>query len=213
MKSIDRHSQYLDLIPAYLRRQLTAIQTAETELHFQQCTECASELRYARRLHEHFQRQVGGEKLLDNIDQQLDAEADWLSPVREQQNFERLWSRIEYNAMTTSKLSRRWLLPAALAATLLLAIGLPWYQKSKAPDYRTLADSNSHIVCGQLRIRFSDNFPTADIQNLLQSVDAHIVDGPTPHGVYTLRTTNSITSATRALHLHPAVVLVEPTDC
>jgi hypothetical protein len=104
-------------------------------------------------------------------------------------------------------------LPAAAAATLVLAVALPWYQKSLAPDYRTMANSNIHATCGQLRIRFIDNFSTSDMQNLLQSVDAYVVDGPTPHGVYTLRTNKSAAVTLRTLHLHPAVELVEPTDC
>lgn len=211
MKSIDRHMQYIALIPAYLHRQLTAAKAAEAARHFRECAECSAELQYARQLHEHFQQHLTNP--VEGTDMQPDVIAAWLSPAHEQQNFDRLWSRIEYDAATPSKSIRRWWLPAAAAAALLLTVALPWYQKSLAPDYRTMANSDSHATCGQLRIRFIDNFSAADMQSLLQSVDAHIVDGPTPHGVYTLRTNQPAAKALQTLHLHPAVALVEPTDC
>lgn len=211
----ERHAQYIALIPAYLSHQLTAPKAVEAELHFQQCEECAAELHYAAQLHEHFQQRRKIVKLWDDTAQ--DVELNWLNPTREQKNFDQLWSRIEYNAARTATTSRhRWFAIAAAAA--LLAIALPlsktaWYQTATTPEYKTLADSNTRVACGQLRVRFVDNFAAADMQSLLQSVDAHIVDGPTPHGVYTLRTRESATTALHTLRLHPAVALVEPTDC
>lgn len=217
----ERHAEYFALIPAYLSDQLTAVQSAEAALHFQQCDECSAELQYVRQLHEHFQRLQDTARIFNDTHATPAAETEW-SPARAQKNFDRLWSRIEYNAAMNAKASRRRWLPIA-AAALLLAIALPlsknvWYpaigyQKSMTPEYKTLADSNSRVACGQLRIRFIDNFSTADMRSLLQSVDAHIVDGPTPHGVYTLRTRRPADSVLQKLHLHPAVALVEPTDC
>ena len=214
----ERHAQFFALIPAYLSDQLTAAKSAEAALHFQQCTECAAELHYVRQLHQYFQRQHEAVKIWGNTDTSQEVEANWLSPDRAQKNFDQLWSRIEYGAATTTKASRRRWLPVAAAAALLLAISLPlyknvWHQNALAPQYRTLADSDALVACGQLRIRFVDNFSTAAMQSLLQAVDAHIVDGPTPHGVYTLRTSKPAAAVMQKLHLHPAVALVEPTDC
>lgn len=225
----ERHTEYLALIPAYLSHQLSAIKSAEAALHFERCAECSAELHYARQLHEHFQQQRETANFWADADAPLDAEMNWLSPAHEQKNFDRLWSRIEYSmatattAATTPKVSQRRWFSLAIAAGLLLAVSLSIYkeafyksaiyQKMTAPEYKTLADSTARVACGQLRIRFIDNFSAADMQNLLQSVDAHIVDGPTPHGVYTLRSGMPTTSVLQKLHLHPAVALVEPTDC
>lgn len=218
MNSVERHAEYFVLIPAYLSHQLSTAQSAAAELHFQQCDECAAELHYVLQLHKYFQRQQEITKFSANTITPQAMEANWLSPAREQQNFDRLWSRIEYNAATSATISRRRWLPMAVAAALLLAIALPLsknigHQNAPAPEYRTLAASNSRVVCGQLRIRFIDNFAAIDMRSLLQSVDAQIVDGPTPHGVYTLRTNQPTASVLQKLHLHPAVALVEPTDC
>lgn len=214
----ERHAQYFALIPAYLSDQLTAAQSAEATLHFQQCDECATELQCVQQLHEHFQRRHEAVKLWEDASTSHNVEASWENPAREQKNFDQLWSRIEYGAATTTKKSQHRWIPFAAAASLLFAISLPlyknvWYQNALAPQYKTLADSNTRVACGQLRIRFVDNFSAADMQSLLQAVDAHIVDGPTPHGVYTLRTGKPAAAVVQKLHLHPAVALVEPTDC
>ena len=212
----ERHAEYFALIPAYLSHQLSTAQSAAADLHFQQCDECAEELQYVGGLHEHFQRRKQTENFTAEVNTEFGVDADWLNPSREQENFDRLWSRIEYNTKKAEKISRRRWLPLAAAAVLLVAIALhknAYYQQMLTPEYKTLADSNAHTACGQLRIRFIDNFSTSDMRSLLQSVDAHIVDGPTPHGVYTLRTSESATAVLEKLHLHPAVALVEPTDC
>jgi hypothetical protein len=220
----ERHEKYFALIPAYLSQQLSTVEAAEAALHFEQCDDCLAELNYARQLHNHFQHGHETATVWEGSDASPHVDASWLSPAHEQQNFDRLWSRIEYNTSTTAKVAttaeifRRPWFWVAIAAGLIFAGVLSIYkgafeQEAIVPEYRTLADSTARINCGQLRIRFVDNFSAVDLQNLLQSVDAHIVDGPTPHGVYTLRSGMPTNAALQKLHLHPAVALAEPTDC
>ncbi|MDB6060880.1 MAG: hypothetical protein JWM78_983 [Verrucomicrobiaceae bacterium] len=233
MKFRDGHVEFLNLLPAYSQQKLSAERTTAVDAHLAQCPLCREELEFARRLQTHFHKAIA----IEPAPYQSVPLQDPIESAREQKSFDKLLARIDTKPSRAANIvlfkkpvaaqdtdeqtsalysdgARKlkvYRLPLASAATLLIAVVLAWYNQAP-PAYRTLANSSVPASCGQLRIRFSDNFSATDLQALLQAVNAQIVNGPSAHGVYTLHVSEPAVSLQR-LRLHPAVALVEPVQC
>ena len=112
----------------------------------------------------------------------------------------------------------RWLLIGQAAAIVILAALL------LAPDsprvvgdpqpFRTLSAEPETVLSGaqHLRIVFADTTTERQLREILQSVEARIVDGPSPVGAYALRITETqnLVSVVERLRARPSVHLAEP---
>ncbi len=112
----------------------------------------------------------------------------------------------------------RWLLVAQAAAIVILAILLlvpdaPRVEGDAQP-FRTLSAEPGTVPSGpqHLRIVFADTTTERQLREILQSVEARIVDGPSPVGAYTLRITDTqdLVSVIERLRTEPSTRLVEP---
>jgi anti-sigma factor RsiW len=197
----DQHARCIESLPALLGGSLSASETSALLAHTQECDACRAELEFAQRVHTYFVHEWDGSLPL-------------LEAPREQAAFDRLWARITANSNGTTRVRpsshRRFGMPAALAATLLIATGALWYSGADAPDYRTLADP-SQRGCSAIRVQVAPGLP-ADSARLFETVGARVVDGSSATGVYTLDATDRAESL-RRLRALPDVRLAEPTDC
>ncbi len=112
----------------------------------------------------------------------------------------------------------RWLLVAQAAAIVILAILVlvpdsPHVEGDPQP-FRTLSAEPETVPSGaeHLQIVFADTTTERKLREILQSVEARIVDGPSPVGAYTLRITDSqdLVSVVERLRSEPSVRLAEP---
>jgi hypothetical protein len=197
----ERHARCLDALPAFVGGTLEPNATAAVLAHTGECAPCREELTFAWRVQRHFAREWY------NV-------APLLEPEREEAAFDQLWSRIAAEEPAPANNRRRgWraVVPLALAASAIFAVGLPWYQNATVPDYRTLADSPPRS-CGQVRVQVDPRQPPADTVRRLESAGTRVVDGPSAEGVYTLSAANPTDSLSR-LRALPEVRLAEPTRC
>ncbi len=112
----------------------------------------------------------------------------------------------------------RWLLIAQAAAIVILAILLLVPDAPRvegAPQlFRTLSAGPKMVPSGaeHLRIVFADTTTERQLREILQSVEARIVDGPSPVGSYTLSIadTRDLMSVIEHLRADPSVRLAEP---
>lgn len=140
-----------------------------------------------------------------------------LAPERIQANFERLWNSIELQSAPSARPHWGW--PISLAAALMLAftssyfaVSLHFANRSQAPAYQTLADNSAPMLCGQVRVRFTQTIVLADLQSILLGAHSHIVDGPSRFGTFTLQS-DSPDVTLQQLRQYPQVLLAEPVDC
>jgi len=230
MNNVDRHSECIELIAGYINETLPLADSARVTAHLQQCSDCRGELQLARALQNHFGRQPSAPSTLQLAGrEQRNFERLWtriettqFTPVK----CAPVKLIVENTAPPTSVIPKvkvatnRWWLPLASAAAVVLLIVVNWrylsdmrlQQQPVSEAYHTLANAAPPLICGQIRAQFVDNISAGDLQTLLHSVNAKIVNGPTAHGVYTLRAEQP-DSALQRLRLHPAVLLAEPTDC
>ena len=112
----------------------------------------------------------------------------------------------------------RWLLAAEAAAIVILMILLfvpdsPRVAGDPQP-FRTLSAEQEAAMSGAglLRIVFADTTTERQLREIVQSVEARIVDGPSPVGAYTIRITETrdVASVVERLRADPSVRLAEP---
>jgi hypothetical protein len=112
----------------------------------------------------------------------------------------------------------RWALAVETALVVLLVVAVTWQAMTPSRSlYRTLSSETpgSSAQAGDLRVVFSANMTEQELRELLMRVDAHIVDGPSPMGVYTLRLTSATSAEDRTpialetLRMSPHVALAE----
>lgn len=222
MTTIDRDEHCAELLPSYRRLRLSAAETEAIDAHLERCAACRDELYFVDLMKNYFERKSLADEMLQQWLQAYQLKCRELPPAalgndidsaRAQRNFEKLWQRIETAAppTTNKKQNSRWYSFAA-AALVVIAAGVSWHDYINESRYRTLANNGAVSPCGALHVRFVDNLASNDLQYLLQAVDAQIIAGPSAQGVYTLRAKQRDSTLQR-LHMHPAVLLAEPTSC
>jgi Putative zinc-finger len=114
----------------------------------------------------------------------------------------------------------RWVAAAALIEALALGTGAYFWASARhppAPTYFTLTSPAPSFHGGeQAHVVFKRDLSLGELQLLLHSVGAHIIDGPTDAGVYTLGFPPQIDAGTArmrivALRAKAAVLFAEPS--
>lgn len=114
----------------------------------------------------------------------------------------------------------RWLAAAALIEALALGAGAYFWasaSRTPAPAYFTLTSPAPSFRGGeQVHVIFKRDLSLGELQTLLHSVGAHIIDGPTDADVYTLGFPPQIDAGTVekrivALRARAAVLFAEPS--
>ena len=222
------HNECIAQLPEYLSGTLRRPDAAAVAAHLERCPHCREYLQLGQSLRRHFSRQ---QKILAKL----------LDPEREQENFERLWQRIEADEVhnptqqprndqkicTPVTRARRRRFPcgqtrrpwrslatfasAVLAAVMAVQIAPP--APSPAPlKTARVHTAAAHNACDHLRVHFIDNLQRADLQRLLGAIDAQVVNGPGQGGEYTLSAPRP-NETLYELQLHPAVVQAKAEGC
>jgi hypothetical protein len=206
------HREVWDLLPWLANQRLTDAQAARAERHLQQCELCRAELAVQQQLRDAIRAE----------------EAVVLAP---QTSFNKLMQRIdsedasvatdtEISAPVPSRVSRmpKWFAIAASiqVATVAALLGSMWWQQhavQSAPRYATLTAPGPIAKGPVLRVVFDEQTKLIDIHELLKSIDARVVAGPTDAGVFTLALNDknsSLEAAVKRLRGDAHVVFCEP---
>jgi anti-sigma factor RsiW len=159
----DRHPS--ELLPWLANGTLEGEERAAVEAHLADCDTCRSELQLLRELRE----TIRAEPLADAGDLGLQR---LLQAVRKERK--------------AQSARPRWLIPAAIAASLVIAVQAVMLLQPgpQAPVYAPLSGPSAGR--GVLQVEFMPEAREADLRNLLRDAGARIVDGPSAVGLYRL---------------------------
>lgn len=188
-ESASLHAEAVQLLPWLANGTLAAEERERTEAHLESCAACREELALWR-----------------DMSAEL-ARAEESAPAPHPVQLERLLGRLEFGVVEAEDpdelgsvessapparvaawpRAARWVLAAQFAALALLAVAT-FAPRSWAPvPYRTLADPAPPAAGSpELRVVFDPATSEARVRELLRSIGAEIVAGPSPLGVYTL---------------------------
>ncbi|MDQ6956168.1 MAG: hypothetical protein Q9M21_03125 [Mariprofundaceae bacterium] len=157
------------LLPWYVNGSLIDTERNSIESHITTCTTCQQEIAELEQLHAHV-KHVGSKTL---------------SPG--ELGLARLKQRIQSELSTTNKKTfHHWLKPARAAASIVIILqaGLMWNMDTQNNQKMQLLSGPSSA---DIQVIFTPNAAEAQIRALLQSIQAHIVDGPSAQGIYHIR--------------------------
>lgn len=208
------HREVWDLLPWLANQRLTDAQATRVERHLQHCELCRAELGVQQELRDAIRKeeaivlapQTSFNKLMQRIDNDetstVEMEAKVTAPV------------------TTARTSRmpKWFAIAAslqvvTLGALLGSLGWQKHEVQTAPRYATLTAPGPIAKGPVLRVVFDDQTKLVDIHELLKSIDARVVAGPTDAGVFTLALNDkgsSLDAAVTRLRGDAHVVFCEP---
>jgi len=218
----DPHQETRELLPWVVNGRATAAQSAAVHAHLAQCTECSgdyeAQLQLYRVMHEEgsvvFAAESSFQKLLARVDAAPEESANQPEPAV---------SRTGPAAPSRLRTTRtvRYL----AAAVVVQAVGLgfsAWllteHNRQLEPLYVTRTSGTPDYRHGpRARAVFSPAVTVEALQKLLQNSGAHIIDGPTEAGVYTLgfapasvTTAAQLAARVRLLRGDPGVIFAEP---
>lgn len=112
----------------------------------------------------------------------------------------------------------QWAFGVQVALLLALVGGLLLRTAGPTSMYETLSRSDEQVATdrAQLRMVFSEDVTGKELRDLLQGINAQIVQGPSPMGVYTIQLAFAATAQERmnqvlaSVRAHPKVRLAEP---
>jgi anti-sigma factor RsiW len=168
-----KHAIMWELIPWLVNGRLNAEEAAAVKAHIESCAECGGE--YAQQLH-----------IFDAM------QADESIAFASEASFQKLAARLDAAPIRPrTQLPVHWLTAASIIAALGLAAWGGWFLKrapaAAIPAYSTLTAPPAVAAGGtQLRVVFRSTLTLSELARLLHSIDAHISDGPTEAGVFTL---------------------------
>jgi Putative zinc-finger len=166
-----------ELIPWLVNGRLSGAEAAPVRAHIESCAECARE--YAQQL---------------CICEAM--QADDSIAFASEAAFQKLAARLDTGAAPPLAPAHipavRWLVAASILVALGLAAWGGWTVRqfpagATAAPYVTLTTPTAASGGGaKLRVVFTSNLTLSELERLLHSIDAHISDGPTEAGVFTL---------------------------
>jgi hypothetical protein len=185
------HAECWNLLPWIANESAAARDVARVEDHLRDCKECREELEFQRQLRNAIRSQeavvlapqTSLQKLMqriDNVDTEVESEqvaasspaaaAVVAAPRREMPRWVAVAAAVQGIAIT------------GLLATL-------WSQSREsltAPRFTTLTTATAVAHGPVIRVVFAADTALADVNQVLRSIDAQIVAGPSEAGVYTL---------------------------
>jgi hypothetical protein len=186
----DVHDECWELLPWLANERLGARETARVEVHLRDCAACRDELRLQERLRQAIREQdavvlapqTSLQKLMQRIDaaEKTDDELDAAHSVPEAEP-QRRW-RPDRAGWLAVAAGVQGVAIAALLSTL-------WYQSREAlnaPRFRTETSSQPMPQGAVIRVVFAERATLDDVNQMLRSIDAQIIAGPSEAGVYTL---------------------------
>ena len=194
------HDEVQELLPWLVNGTLDPEEVQRVEAHLTECAQCRAELEAEEQL------------AAVVASTPLDCESGWES-MRRQMDREvsagpvpaRLWRR---------RIPVGWAVASPLAAAAAIALVFVNVTPKQAadPQYRALGAATS-AQPANLVVQFAPATKLSDIQGLLGSVDARVVDGPTATGAYLLRVDQSKRElALKHLRDSQVIALAEPID-
>jgi hypothetical protein len=184
------HRDCWDLLPWVANERLSSEDAARIGSHLSGCAACQAELRAQARLREAIRGEqalmLAPQTSLQKLMQRLDAEKPGHETVASA-------SAAAPKAPRQERAHRRSWLAIAVAvqgvavALLLSAASWRWYQQMLEPSFTTQTVSSAVVVDGPvIRALFAEGVTLHELDELLRSVNAQIVAGPSEAGVYTL---------------------------
>ena len=158
------HQKILELLPWFVNGTLKEDEQSMVNEHILDCRECHRELEILSETAKLFH--ATKEPSAESIAQFRD---DFLKQLEDRGE--------------KTKLPFTWMIPASIAACLLIAALLFKPTFSQKESFETLSNTASSKG-SVLQIIFHPNVPEMSIQNLLPSDQGNIVNGPTAQGVY-----------------------------
>jgi anti-sigma factor RsiW len=211
----DPHRECWDMLPWVANDRLSQADAARIAPHLQECEACRAELDSQRRLREIIRAE----------------EALVLAP---QASFQKLMHRIdahdslkgtpsEQQQVAPRSHAPRWLAVAASiqAIAIALLLVLLWSESQERmmePRFATLASPATVSSGPVIRIVFREQVSVAELNQLLRSLDAHIIAGPNTAGVFTLQlsgeraTTEKVEAIAAELRSDERVLFSEPAN-
>jgi hypothetical protein len=199
----DAHERAWERIPWLVNGRLAPEEAQEVEAHAARCSCCREELALQARIHDAVSRD------------------DSLAFASEAA-YRKLATRIDAAPRERAvQRKMRWLVAALAIESIGLVAWSGWVWRSSQDRqalYVTLGESQRAAVSGaSVRVVFRPESTLEDVQALLKSVNARVVDGPTESGVYTLELPQSGASSAapdgiEALRASDLVRLAEPVD-
>ncbi len=196
-----RHEQARELLPWFANGTLDEPERSSVADHLSTCGACRSEV---ESLH-----QVGRAVREQPADEGSEAGS-----------LDEILARIVHDGDAPPRKTPvlRWLLVAEAAAIVILVILLLVPDSSRVAGdpqpFRTLSAESETVTSGAglLRLVFAETTTERQLREIVQSVEARIVDGPSPVGAYTIRITKTrdVAPALERLRADPSVRLAEP---
>lgn len=196
------HAAVDALLPFYVNATLQGEELSLVEQHVRTCEKCQRELDWLRNIFAE----------LTTSSPRADATR---TDVGMQQRFEddrlrRRWRTRIQDGLQTSASWTRWLLAAQLAAIVILGTLVATEGRDNA-SYRTLGTpSPSAQSRDAVAVMFDPSTPESELRQIVYSVGARIVDGPTATGVFLLEMPKErVQEALKTLRAERAVRLAE----
>ncbi|HEY6482961.1 MAG TPA: zf-HC2 domain-containing protein [Steroidobacteraceae bacterium] len=231
LPSSESHQQIAQLIPWLVNGTLAAADAAGVRAHLEECAECRKDHDAQRRWQESmceegslvfaaepsFQKlmsrlEAGAAVHLEELPGAMGAAGDGVVPV----------AKGPPATTASSRWTPRWLAAAVVLEAIALGVGgWAWHgQVSRtAAPYATLTSALPSYATGpRVRVVFRSDLSLGLLKGLLQSVGAHVVDGPTEANVYTLGfaqplpDSGQLQARITTLRANPSVLFAEPAD-
>jgi len=161
--------QYLELLPWYVNGSMPAAQAQRVFQHIEDCPQCAAQMRFLSGLQQHVREQ------------------DVSTP---QPSWNKLQQRLETQPRREKFPWKRGLMPAMAIAAVVAIVVVRMPSPSDQPAYRLVTSPSPAVHVARdaavLRILLASGGDRRAADQLFSSIDAELVAGPTPRGVYTL---------------------------
>jgi hypothetical protein len=183
------HQEVIELLPWFVNGTLNERDQSVVNAHLKVCDECDHEVQDLIETSKVFQ--AAGEPLAESIEE---ARSDFLRQLDAESEKRR------YRA------TDRWMIPATMAACLLIAALFIGISPQQDESFRTLG--NTQYSGGPvIQLMFQPDTPEKSIRTLILGDQGHIISGPTAKGVYRLELPNDIDphQVLRRLRDHPDV--------
>jgi hypothetical protein len=199
------HGKATELLPWLVNDTLTGSERVRVERHLAECVACRSEMEDLRMLQASI-AEDDADSVVTHAFSRVNARLDEVRPGLGAKPILR-WIAGQWRQ------TRPWLRGAVIAQSALVAVLIGALLGQSAPHYyRTLATTPARVSAGaQIVVVFNSSVRETELRSLLLDLHAHIVDGPSPTGAYTLEVAQGEERAALVnLRRQQSVVFAEP---